>query len=82
MLHDENVSIFVYIYEKKICRIVFFFFISICACDVISVLKCKQQGFSILCDFSQFDICIFVLVLSFHHAAQTASSIFREISLP
>ena len=23
MLHDENVSIFVYIYEKKICRIVF-----------------------------------------------------------
>ena len=81
MLHDENVSIFVYIYEKKICRIVFFF-ISICACDVISVLKCKQQGFSILCDFSQFDICIFVLVLSFHHAAHTASSIFREISLP
>ena len=82
MLH-ENVSIFVYIYEKKICRIVFF--ISICACDVISVLKCKQQGFSILCDFSQFDICIFVLVLSFHHAAHsphTASSIFREISLP
>ena len=78
MLHDENVSIFVYIYEKKICS----FFISICACDVISVLKCKQQGFSILCDFSQFDICIFVLVLSFHHAAHTPSSIFREISLP
>ena len=70
---------FLYTYMKRKCRIVFF--ISICACDVISVLKC-EQGFSILCDFSQFDICIFVLVLSFHHAAHTASSIFREISLP
>ena len=74
MLHDENVSICVYIYIRT--------HISICARDVISVLKCKQQGFSILCDFSQFDICIFVLVLSFHHAAHTASSIFREINLP
>ena len=81
MLHDENVSIFC-IHEKKWqARLLFFFSLYV---HVISILFLNTNN-KVLAFFVTFPSLIFVtlcVVLSFHHAALVACSIFMEISLP